>query len=190
MVLSPRLKALLIPAVISVPVLVVLGFFCFFTEPEALTADQIINKKDWTKKELTQALASAFSPQTNRLSRHQVLSHLRAQLRRYPENERSAVRVAALRHAIDNSVKQMRLLPGNDRRKLITSIYERAENSYDKVRQMSAGEKARLRLRLDSPEGRVAVEEINKVLLSKLTAEERRELAPVTKIWVKTLRSL
>ena len=95
MALNPRLKALIIPLAISIPVIVIIGFFCFSTEPEALTASQILNKKDWTQKELTQALSSAFSPQTNRRSRHDVLAHLRKQLKRYPEKECTAIRVAA-----------------------------------------------------------------------------------------------
>jgi len=190
MTLNPRLKALILPLAISIPVLVVIGFFIFSTETEALSADQILNKKDWTKEELTKSLSSAFSPQTNRRSRHKVLDHLRKQLKRYPKNERTEIRVAALRHAVNNSVEQMRLLSEKDRKKLINSIQKRAESSYSKVKKMSSKEKSKLRSRLKTSEGKVAVEEVNKVLISKLTPEERREFAPISKLWVKTLRSL
>jgi len=190
MALNPRLKALIIPLAISIPVLAIIGFFIFSTETEALSADQILNKKDWTKEELTRSLSGAFSPQTNRRSRHKVLSHLRKQLKRYPKNERTDIRVAALRHAINNSVQQMRLLPEKDQKRLLDSIQKRAKGSYSKVKKMSPKEKSKVRVRLKSAEGQAAVEEVNKVLISKLTPEERRKFAPISKLWVKTLRSL
>jgi hypothetical protein len=190
MALNPRLKALIIPLAVSAPVLAVICYFCFSTEPEALTADQIINKKEWTKNELIQSLSSAFSPQTNRRNRHKVLEHLRGQLKKYPQNERTEIRVAALRQAVNNSVKQMRLLPEDDRQKLIESIHKRAQDSYNRVNKMSYEDKQKLRSRLNTAEGKATVEEVNKVLVSKLTPKERRDLAPVSKLWVKTLRSL
>ena len=84
----------------------------------------------------------------------------------------------------------MRLLPENDRRELISSIQKRAETSYKKVQNMSAEEKEKLRSRVNSAEGQAVVKEVNKVLISKLTPAERREFAPITKLWVKTLRTL
>ncbi|MFA6713841.1 MAG: hypothetical protein WC082_00625 [Victivallales bacterium] len=190
MVLNTRLKALIIPLLISVPIITVLCFFIFTTEPEALSSAQIIAKQTWNREELTGALASAFSPQTNRRDRHDVLQHLRKQLKSYPKAERSKIRIEALRRAFNSSLEQMRLLPEKDRKKLLGSIQKRAEESYSRVQKMSAKEKSRLRSRLDTAEGQAAVEEVNKVMFSKLTPEERREFAPVTKLWVKTLRSL
>jgi hypothetical protein len=188
--INPRIKALLVPTLISVPLLVVIVYFCYSAEPEALSASQILEKKEWTKAELTRALASAFSPQTNRRSRHKVLHHLRDQLRKYPKDQRTEIRVQALRHAVNNSIEQMRLLPENDRKKLISSIEKRAQSSYARVQKMSKKEKNKLRSRLKTAEGKAAVDEVNKVMISKLSPEERREFAPITKLWVKTLRSL
>lgn len=190
MALNPRFKALIVPLAISIPVLATIGFFIFSTETEALTANQILNKKDWTKEELTRSLSSAFSPQTNRRNRHKVLNHLRKQLKRYPKNERTQIRVTALRHAVNSSVEQMRLLSEKDRKKLIDSIQKRAESSYSRVKKMSYDEKSQMRSRLNTSEGKAAVEEVNKVLVSKLTPDERREFAPISKLWVKTLRTL
>lgn len=190
MALKTRLKSLIIPLLISIPVIAVLGFFIFTTEPEALSSAQIIEKQTWTKEALTGALAAAFSPQTNRRDRDNVLKHLRKQLKNYPEAERSQIRVEALRHAFSNSLEQFRLLPEKDRKKLLDSIQKRAAQSHERIQKMSAEEKAKLRSRLDTAEGQAAIDEVNKVMFSKLTPEERREFAPVTKLWVKTLRSL
>ena len=190
MALNPRIKALIIPLAVSIPVLAVIGYFIFSTETEVLSAEQILNKKEWTKEELTKSLSAAFSPQTNRRDRHKVLDHLRNQLKRYPKKERTEIRVTALRHAINNSIDQMRLLPKEDQEKLFNSIQKRAKSSYSRVQKMSAKEKAKVRDRLKSAEGKAAVEEVNKVLISKLTPEERRKFAPISKLWVKTLRSL
>ncbi len=190
MSLNPRMKALIIPLAVSIPILVIIGFFIFSTETEALNAEQILNKKEWTKDELTKSLSAAFSPQTNRRDRHKVLSHLRKQLKRYPRNEQTESRVTALRHAVNNSVDQMRLLPKKDQEKLLDSIQKRAKASYSKVKKMSSKEKSKVRERLKGAEGQAAVDEVNKVLISKLTPEERRKFTPVSKLWVKTLRSL
>lgn len=190
MALNPRIKALIVPLAVSIPVLALIGFFIFSTETEALSATQILNKNKWTKKELTKSLSSAFTPQTNRRDRHKVLSHLRKQLKRYPENERTEIRVAALRTAINSSIDQMRLLPKKDQKKLIDSIQKRAQSSYSKVKKMNSKEKAKVRSRLKSTEGKAAVREVNKVLISRLTPDERRKFAPISKLWVKTLRSL
>jgi len=190
MAFNPRLKALIIPLSISIPILAVIGFFVFSTETEALSAEQILNKKEWTKDELTKSLSSAFTPQTNRRNRHKVLGHLRKQLKNYPKKERTEIRVAALRIAINSSIDQMRLLPKKDQEKLFDSIQKRAESSYSKVKKMSPKEKSKVRARLKSAEGQAAVEEVNKVLISKLTPEERRKFAPISKLWVKTLRKL
>ena len=190
MALNPRIKTLIIPLAISVPILAALGIFIFSTKTEALSAEQILSKNEWTKAELTKSLSAAFSPQTNRRNRHKVLSHLRQQLKNYPANEQTEIRVSALRHAINNSIEQMRLLPENDQEKLFNSIHKRAEDSYSKVRKMSAKEKSDVRERLKTAEGQAAVDEVNRVLISKLTPEERRKFSPVSKLWVKTLRSL
>ena len=190
MSLNPRIKALIIPLAISIPILAVIGFFIFSTEAEALSAEQILNKKEWTKDELTKSLSAAFSPQTNRRDRHKVLSHLRKQLKCYPKNKQTEIRVTALRHAVNNSIDQMRLLPKKDQEKLFDSIQKRAKASYSKVKKMSSKEKSKVRERLKSAEGQAAVDEVNKVLISKLTPEERRKFTPVSKLWIKTLRSL
>jgi len=190
MTLNPRIKALIVPLAISIPVLAVIGFFVFSTETEALSSEQILNKKDWTKEELTKSLSSAFTPQTNRRSRHKVLGHLRKQLKAYPQNERTEIRVAALRKAINASIDQMRLLPEKDQGKLLDSIQKRAEGSYSKVKKMSSKEKSKVRKRLNSTEGKAAIAEVNKVMISKLTPGERRKFAPISKLWVKTLRRL
>lgn len=190
MALNPRVKALIVPLAVSIPILAVIGFFIFSTETEALSAEQILNKKEWSKEELTKSLSAAFSPQTNRRNRHKVLSHLRKQLKRYPKNEQTEIRVTALRHAINNSIDQMRLLPKKDQEKLFDSIQKRAKDSYSKVKKMSPKEKSKVRMRLQSTEGKAAVDEVNKVLISKLTPEERRKFTPISKLWVKTLRSL
>lgn len=139
--INPRIRALLVPTLISVPLLIVIFYFCSSTEPEALSAPQILEKKNWTKDELTRALSSAFSPQTNRRDRHKVLHHLRKQLKKYPKDQRTTIRVKALRHAVNNSIEQMRLLPKEDRKKLISSIEKRAKISYDRVQKMSAKKK-------------------------------------------------
>jgi hypothetical protein len=190
MALNPRIKAVIIPLAISIPLLAALGVFIWSAKPEALTAEQILAKKEWNREDLTRSLSAAFSPQANRRNRHKVLSHLREQLKQFPENEQTEIRVAALRHAINNSVEQMRLLPEEDRKKMFDSIHKRAQNSYSTVRKMSAKEKSEVRERLKTAEGKAVVDEINHVLISKLTSEERRQFAPVSKLWVQTLRSL
>ncbi|MFA6816584.1 MAG: hypothetical protein WCS73_09855 [Lentisphaeria bacterium] len=190
MTLNPRAKALIIPMAIGIPILVAIIIFIFSIKTEPLSAEQILDKKTWTKKELTKSLSSAFSPQTNRRNRQKVLNHLRQQLKHYPKKEQTEIRVEALRHAINNSIEQMRLLPKEDQEKLFDSIQKSAENSYSKIQKMSPQEKTKVQKDMQTTEGKAAVDEVNKVLISKLTPEERRKFTPISKLWVKTLRSL
>jgi hypothetical protein len=190
MALNPRLRAAIIPALICIPLLTVITYFCFFTEQEPLTADEILEKKDWDKKELTAALSRAFMPQSNRRKREQVLNHLKKYLKKYPKDQQEAVRVQALKGAIHESIKQMRALPQQDRKQLISAMQKRARKTYEKINKMSKKNKDKIRSRLHSAEGKAVTSEVSRVMTSELTADERRDLAPVSKFWVKTLKEL
>lgn len=82
---AERWKMLLYPALIGMPVLAVLLWLLVGLKPEPLTSEEILAKSEWSEKELTDTLARAFAPQSNRGSRKEVLAHLRRQLRKYPE---------------------------------------------------------------------------------------------------------
>ena len=66
---AERWKMLLYPALIGMPVLAVLLWLLVGLKPEPLTSEEILAKSEWSEKELTDTLARAFAPQSNRGSR-------------------------------------------------------------------------------------------------------------------------
>lgn len=187
MKITPRMKAVLIPGVPLLVLLAVLLVVCMHTEREPLTAKEILDKNKWDKKELVDALAMTFRPQTNRGNKKQVLVHLNKYLKNYPKKEREEIRLEALGKAIDDSVRQMRAVDHETRDKMIAEMDKRAQQNLEKIQAMSSQERERLRQKLNSDEAKKAAGNWNRVLTTKLTPDERKVLAPISKKWLKTL---
>jgi hypothetical protein len=190
MSLNPRLKPVIITMAIFLPILAILGFFCFNTKREALTPTEIMEKKDWTREELTDALSRTFTAQSDKRRRHEVLGYLRKQLGYYPDAEQREIRVKALTGAMNGSLDQLRAATPEDRAKIFEEINKTAENNYQKVRQMNPQQKEALKEQISSAEGKAVSEEVTKIMTSKLTPDERREFAPISQIWIRTLKEL
>ena len=188
--LSPRLKPVIITAAVFLPLLAVLCFFCFNTRREALTPSEIMNKKDWNREELTDALCRTFMAQADKRSRHEVLEHLRKQLVAYPEDERRDIRIKALTNALNGSLDQLRAATPEDRAKILDEINKTAENNYQKVLKMNPQQKDALKKQITSEEGKAVSEEVTKIMTTKLTPDERRDFAKVSQFWIRTLKEL
>ena len=111
---AERWKMLLYPALIGMPVLAVLLWLLVGLKPEPLTSEEILAKSEWSEKELTDTLARAFAPQSNRGSRREVLAHLRRQLRKYPEEKQREIRIRALTGAVGETLRQIRARPEDE----------------------------------------------------------------------------
>ena len=188
--LSPRLKPVIITAAVFLPLLAVLCFFCFNTRREALTPSEIMNKKDWNRAELTDALSRTFMAQADKRRRPEVLEHLRKQLGAYSENERREIRIKALTSSLNGSIDQLRAATPEDRDKIIDEINKTAENNYQRVLKMSPAQKEALKKQMSSEEGKAVSDEMTKIMTSKLTPDERRDFTKISQVWIRTLKEL
>ena len=73
---------------------------------------------------------------------------------------------------------------------MIDVIQKRAEKNYKRVEKMSRADKERVKQRINSEEGQAVIAEMNRIITSRLSADERRDFAPITKIWLNTLNKL
>ncbi len=181
-----RWKTLRYPILIGLPILVALLWLLQGTRPEPLTSDEILQKEQWTESELTETLARAFTPQSNRNSREQVLNHLRRQLKQYPEEKQREIRIKALTGAVGESLRQIRAMPSVEQEKMFDAIARQAEKWQKEAQH---GERRELlRQMRETEEGKALNTEIARIIHSEFTPEERRKFAPITMIWIQTLQ--
>lgn len=157
---------------------------------EPLTSKDILAKRSWSEAELTRALGRVFAPQSNRQDRAEVLQHLRGELHRYSVAEQEQIRMRAMAFSASESLRQFRTMPAPDRQVFLEALQVRAERSFAQVRQLPAQDRAAIRKRLESEGGQELSREINRILHREFTDVERREFAPITKIWVQTLQEV
>ena len=75
-----RLKWLIWPAAVAIPLIAAFSFIVCNTTSEALSTDEILAKKEWTDAELQAALARSMSPVMTQKDKKEVMSHLAQQL--------------------------------------------------------------------------------------------------------------
>ena len=186
---STRLRWLLRPLVVVIPLIALCLFIVLRTDSEALSPDEIIAKKNWTDDELKIALARSMSPTMTGQRKKEVVRHLSAQLKKRPPEEREKIRVAAVAASVTASLDQVRKMPESERDRMLNTLQKRAERSYAQIHSDSK-ERKKFEAQLKTPEMEAFSKEVNRVIFSELTPAERVKFAPVTKIWIKTMKSM
>ena len=178
---------LLLPLLIGVPVLVLLFVFFLRMEPEPLSPDEILAKKQWNDQELTQALARSMSLTMTGQNKKQIQRHLSKELKKRPLDVRERIRCQAVAETVTTSLKQLRQMPAEDRNKMIQSMQKKAEKNYATLVSSSA-ERKKLAEQMKTQEMKAFTDAVNKVVFSEFTPTERVQFAPITKIWIKTMK--
>lgn len=186
---SARVRWLLRPLVVVIPLIALCLFVVLRTDSEALSPDEIIAKKNWTDDELKIALARSMSPTMTGQRKKEVVRHLSAQLKKRPPEEREKIRVAAVAASVTASLDQVRKMPESERDRMLNTLQKRAERSYAQIHTDSK-ERKKFEEQLKTPEMEAFSKEVNRVIFSELTPAERVKFAPVTKIWIKTMKSM
>ena len=178
---------LLLPLLIGIPVLVLLFVFFLRMEPEPLSPDEILAKKHWNDQELTQALARSMSLTMTGQNKKQIQRHLSKELKKRPLDVRERIRCQAVAETVTTSLKQLRQMPAEDRNKMIQSMQKKAEKNYATLVSSSA-ERKKLAAQMKTQEMKAFTDAVNKVVFSEFTPTERVQFAPITKIWIKTMK--
>lgn len=187
---ASRRKKFIIPVAVLLPLLIALAVVCLRTDREALTPKEILEKQHWTDAELQRALARSFQLKSDRDNRHEVMRHLRDQLKERSEDDQRKIRLGATLEALNDSLNQFRMLTEEDRKKILARMNEQADKNYNKLKTMSSADREKLREELASDESKVVMTEINGIVNAKMTPEERSSFAPLTRKWLKTIREI
>ena len=180
-------RGIAIPLLIGIPVLVTLAIFFFNLKPEALSPDEILAKKEWNDQELTTALARSMSLTTTGQQRKQIQRHLSSQLKKRSPEVREEIRCRAIAGTVTTSLKQLRQMPAEDRNKMIAAMQKKAEKNFNTL-VSSSKERQKLAEQLKTKEMQSFTNAVNKAIFSEFTPAERVQFAPITKIWMKTMK--
>lgn len=184
-----RGKKLLLPLLTGVPVILILGIIVCHLKPEALSPDEILAKQNWNDQELQTALARSMSPSMTGQRKREIRRHLNKQLKKRPKEEQEKIRKGAIVQAVRGSLQQLRTMPEEERIKTLNAMQKRAEKNYrDLVSHPREREKAEAMLQ--TPEMQAFTGEVNKIIFSGLSPAERVQFAPLTKLWIKTMKTM
>ena len=182
-----RTGGVLIPLLIGIPVLAILAFLFFNLKPEALSPEEILAKKEWNDQELTTALAHSMSLTTTGQQRKKIQRHLSSQLKKRPPKIREEIRCRAIAGTVTTSLKQLRQMPEKDRGQMIAAMQKKAEKNFSAL-VSSSKERRKLAEQLKTKEMQSFTNAVNKAIFSEFTPAERIQFAPITKIWIKTMK--
>ncbi len=185
-----RMKKILIPLGILVPIILILVVISFFVEREPMTPKEILDKNEWSEKELTRTLSRTMQLQTDREFRQNVTKHLNNQLHKLPPERQSEIRVAAVSDAMNKSLQQLRTLRPAERENLMQRMHNQVDRHYDRVKNMSSEQRKKMREESESAESKAIVNEANRIVIIQMTPEERRDFNPIIEKWLKTMREI
>ena len=182
-------RGVLLPLITGGIFIALLLLLLLFLKPEALSPDEILAKQEWTDAELQGALARSVSPAMAGQRKKEVLRHLDAQLKKRSPAEQEAIRKGAVVAAVTTSLNQIRKMPEKERNTMLATIQTKAEASYAEVRK---GKKARKMMeeQLKTADVEAFTAEVNRVILTELTPAEKVQFAPITRIWIKTMKTM
>ena len=121
--------------------------------------------------------------------RKEVMRHLSKELRKYPKPEREAIRRDAVVATVTISLDQLRKMPAEERKSVVETMEKRAIRTYTTLQSDPKKRKA-FEKELKSSEMEAFTREVNRVIFSELTPDEKVKFAPVTKLWIKTMKSV
>lgn len=184
-----RLKWLIWPAAVAIPLIAAFSFIVCNTTSEALSTDEILAKKEWTDAELQAALARSMSPVMTQKDKKEVMSHLAQQLQKRSPQDQERIKVGAVAASVTASLDQVRKMPVRERDKMLDNMEQRAQKSYDLIHSNPA-KRREVEAKLKTREMEAFTREVNRVIFAELTPAERIKFAPVTKIWIKTMKTM
>lgn len=184
-----RYRWLIFSAAAILPLAAFFLFIAANTKLEALSPDEIMAKKEWSDEELKNALARSMSPAMAGQRKKEIMRHLSSQLKKRSAEDQEKIRIGAVVASVTASLDQVRKMPEQERARMIDTISKRAERSYSAIHS-SAKKRKEFEETLKTKEMEAFSAEVNRVIFSELTPSERVQFAPVTKIWMKSMKSM
>lgn len=182
-------KRFAVPLTVAVLLLGTLICLALSVQGEALSPEEILHKENWNDKELRKAFVHSMSPAMDMDRKDEIIAHLSRQLHKRSPADQDRIRQEVIIDTVAVSLHQLRKMPYKERQNVINTIHDKAEKSYQAIQQ-----DARVRYdtarQMQSKEFEVFSKEVNRVIFSEFTPEERVQFAPLTKIWIKTMKTM
>lgn len=160
-------------------------------EPESLTDEQILAKTSWTDDEIIHTAVQRLEAKRRTEGRTEVYRRLQDEIRKLPPQRQETVRDTIVRESVTAGLREYRLLAADKQQDLIKRMTEqmaRRRSEFAKGQTQSQGREG-----LASGDGEQRKERAAKALqqiMDQLTPDERRDLAPLAKEWVKIAETL
>ena len=156
-------------------------------EVESLTSEQILNKQDWREEDIVAAAAQRLHAQSRR-SEPEVFRHLQMQIEKLPPERRAAVREQIMKTAVEHGLRDYRLLPEEKRQEVVKRLAEQAQR---RKQEIAKGQPVSLPGGgVDDQAARQQAGRAVSHIMDRLSADERRDLAPLIKEWVQIAERL
>ena len=184
-----RMKRFAVPALAAVILLGSLAWLATSVQSEALSPEEILHKQQWSDKELKRAFVHTMSPAMDMGRKDEIIAHLSNQLHKRPAADQDRIRQEVIVETVDQSLRQLRKMPYKERQRVIDTIHDKAEKSYQAI-QSDARARYDTARQMQSKEFEVFSKEVNRVIFAEFTPEERVQFAPLTKVWIKTMKTM
>lgn len=160
---------------------------------ESLTGEQILSKQDWREEEIVATAAQRLHAKSRR-SEPEVFRHLQMQIDKLPPERRAAVREKIMKSAVEQGLRDYRLLPEDKRQEVVKRLAEQAQRRKQEIAKgqevRMPGEAAAGITGADAQEARQQAGRAVSHIMDSLSADERRDLAPLIKEWVQIAERL
>ena len=133
-----RMKRFAVPALAAVILLGSLAWLATSVQSEALSPEEILHKQQWSDKELKRAFVHTMSPAMDMGRKDEIIAHLSNQLHKRPAADQDRIRQEVIVETVDQSLRQLRKMPYKERQRVIDTIHDKAEKSYQAI-QSDAG---------------------------------------------------
>lgn len=185
-----KLRFFIFWGAIALPICAALLVFSSYVsgKKEPLTPKQILEKKDWTKDELADAIIrmelqrNAYKGKASK----EVYAHLRDKMGKLSDKDRDEVIVKTISGSISKGLELIRSMDPEKRKSLMDEMKKEAANNRKTSEALSREEKKELKSQVKD----LYMKAVDNTMVNLATPEERKEMAPIVKEWVATLENL
>lgn len=157
---------------------------------DALDADTVLSKEEWTAPELESALSRVFRFDVDRARRIDMTVHLQRKIQGLPADEARRVRATALKDAMNHNLREYRAMNPEQRQRLISRLDSEAAPLIREALGAEGANRKELRSLFGSEEAKEVVGEAVRVVFEDMSAEERSELMPLVQKWLDTMQKM
>lgn len=159
--------------------------------PESLTDDQILLKTEWTEENIVDVATQRIVSKSHHQGNPEVYRYVTEQIKKLPQQKQEEVRQKIMQKTVDHGIREYRLLSEHKQKDMVDKLCRQAarhRQQFEKNGSANSSSKDKNLERLK--ENKEQASELIREAMDKLTPEERKDLAPLAKEWVKIAEQL